>query len=392
MRLGVYSDLAYRVDGELVSTHQAFIRFVTSLPPRVDEVVLFGRVDPQPGRSHYVLPSERVRLVPLPHYPSVTDLRGQARALRGTVGAFAAEASRLDAAWIFGPHPMAVALALAARRRGVPLFLGVRQDYPEYIRNRLPSRAWAPAVPVAVALERTFRALARRSPAVVLGEELARKYRRAGAKTLSTGFSLIGETDLVAVEEALARPWNGEIAVLSVGRLAREKNPLLLLDILARLRERGPWRLIVAGDGPLAPALEERAAELGIAHAVEFRGYVRSGPELWRLYREAHAFLHVSLTEGLPQVLWEAQAAGLPVVATDVGGVRGALGESGAPLVPPADVEAAAVALERLRDDVALREGTIRAGSENAARETLDVQLDRIAAFFRAELDATVRA
>ncbi len=179
MRLGVYSDLLYRSDGERIWTHQAFIRFVTSLPPRVSELVIFGRVDPAPARSHYPLP-ESVRFVPLPHYARVTSVTGQLRALRRTRDAFAAELDRLDAVWIFGPHPIAVALALTARRHGTPLALGVRQDYPMYIASRLPSRKWAWAVAAAHALEATFRRLARTSPTVAVGDDLAQKYARSG--------------------------------------------------------------------------------------------------------------------------------------------------------------------------------------------------------------------
>jgi glycosyltransferase involved in cell wall biosynthesis len=237
VRLGVYSDLVYRSDGETLSTHQAFVRFVTSLPPRVDEVVLFGRLDPEPGRSHYVLPAEGVRFVPLPHYPAVTALASQARAVARSRRLFEGELRRLDAVWIFGPHPMAVVLARAARRRGVPLFLGVRQDYPAYIASRLPGRLWAWAVPVAHALETAFRRLARTAPTVALGEELAQAYRGRGASVLTTGFSLVRAAELAPLEAALAKPWDGELRVLSVGRLAVEKNPLLLPEIVARLRD-----------------------------------------------------------------------------------------------------------------------------------------------------------
>lgn len=339
MRLGVYSDLRYWADGDTLSTNRAFIRFVTSLPPRVDEVVVFGRLAPEPGRAPYALPREGVRLVPLPWYPRVTALGGVVRAFRASAQIFAAELERLDAVWIFGPHPLALPFAAIARRHGTPLFLGVRQDYPAYIGNRLPGRGWVWAVPLAHGLERAFRLLARRAPTVTLGEELARSYAGGSAPVLSTGFSLVRRAELVSREEALAKPWDGELRLLSVGRLDPEKNPLLLADVLARLRSRTErWRLTVAGDGPMREALGERFAALGLEGVVELPGEVPNGPELWELYRRSHAFLHVSLTEGLPQVLFEAQAAGLPIVATAVGGVASALrgGETGL-LMPPED-------------------------------------------------------
>ena len=383
LRLGVYADLVYRRDGETISTDRAFVRFVTSLPPRVDEVVLFGRLDPEPGRSPYAVPRERVRFVPLPYYPSINAVGAVLRSARGSCKVFAAELERLDRVWIFGPHPMAVAFALIARRREIPLVLGVRQDFPTYIARRLPSRRWAWAVPAARGLEWVFRRLARRSPTVTVGAALAREYEH-GARVLATGFSLVAREEVAPLEQALARPWDGSLRLLSVGRLDPEKNPRLLLDVLVGLRNEEPrWRLAVVGDGPLAPALERLARELGVADAVEFLGYVPNGPGLWAQYRASHAFLHVSLTEGLPQVLFEAQAAGLPIVATDVGGVGAAVGNGAALLVPPGDADSIVEALLRLTRDKELRRRLIETGLVRAGAETMEAQLDRVAAFLR---------
>ena len=385
-RLGVYADLVYRREGETLSTDRAFIHFVTGLAPLVDELVLFGRLDPQPRRSPYALPSEGVRLVALPHYPSLTDIVGMLRSLRGARAAFASELPALDAVWLFGPHPLAEVFARAASRSGKAVFLGVRQDLPEYIANRLPSRRWLWAVGAARALDRSFRRRARTTPTVVVGEALARRYARGSAPVLATGFSLVRERDLVPLDEALAKPWTGELRIVSVGRLDPEKNPLLLPEILADLRHRADWRMLVAGDGPLADEVARRASELGVRDSLELLGYVPNGPRLWELYRSSHAFLHVSLTEGLPQVLFEAQAAALPIVATDVGGVAAALadGEAGL-LVPPNDARAAAAALERVRDDD-LRKRLVTAGLEHARRETLEAQLERVLDFFQSHL------
>jgi glycosyltransferase involved in cell wall biosynthesis len=388
MRIGVYSDLVYRSDGERIWTHQAFIRFVTSLPPRVEEVVVFGRLHPEPGRSHYALP-DGVRFVPLPHYTRVTSVLAQLRVLRKTQAVFVRELDRLDAAWIFGPHPIAVALAVTTRRHGVPLVLGVRQDYPRYIASRLPSRRWVWAVAAAHVLDATFRLLARTAPTVAVGDDLARKYARSGGPVLSTGFSLVKEGDLVSAEEALGRSAAPPARILSVGRLDPEKNPLLLVDVLSRLRARdGRWRLTIAGDGPLAGAVAEHAARAGVRDAVDLAGYVPQGDALRALYHSHDVFLHVSLTEGFPQVLFEAQAAGTPVVATAVGGVPAAVERSGsALLVPPADADRAAAAVARIAEDEALRRELVARGLENVRRQTMEAQLDGIVAFVGAELE-----
>jgi glycosyltransferase involved in cell wall biosynthesis len=382
VRVGVYSDMVYRHDGHEYTNDRAFVRFIASLPPRVEEVVLFGRLDPEPGRSAYPL-GPGVRFVALPYYRKATAIGSVLRAVRGSAATFSAELERLDAVWLFGPQPMSMVFGAIARRRGTPLILGVRHDYPQYIANRLPSPRWRWAIPVARAMDAAFQLLARRAPTVALGEEIARHYRRGAAPVMTTGFSLVPRAEVRPLDEALAKEWEGPRTILTVSRLDPEKNPLLLLDILHGLRARDPrWTMRIAGSGPMRGQLESRIRQLGLGDAVELLGEVANGPDLWRLYRECHLFLHVSFTEGLPQVLLEAQAAGAPIVATDVGGVAEALG-GGAQglLVPPADAAAAVAAVERVAGDAALRARLIEAGLRHAAQETLEAQLDRLTVF-----------
>jgi len=388
VRLGIYADLVYRADDGGLSTDRAFILFITALAERIDELVVFGRLDPKSGRAPYALPG-RIRFVALPHYARVTSIGALLGGIAGARRTFAAELEQLDAVWVFGPHPVALEFVRLARARRVPVVLGIRQDFPAYIARRLPSRRWLWAIPAAHALDHVFRLLARRLPTVVVGEALGRKYggTRDG-RVHVVGISLVRRSAVATVEDVVRKDWSGELQLLSVGRLDNEKNPLLLPEILARLRDaRAPWRLVAVGEGTLAPAVAARAAELGVVDDLALPGYVPHGDALLDLYQRSHAFLHVSLTEGLPQVLFEAQAAGLPVVATDVGGVAAALGhgERGL-LVAPANASAAAKACERLRRDPELRNRLIRRGIEFARRESIESQLDRLVGFLEVHL------
>lgn len=386
MRLAVYTDYVYRQAGDGVFAERAFALFLGHLAGHVDRMVIVGRLDPRPGRSHYRLPDD-VEFVPLPHYRSLDRPREALPAMAGSLRRFWRVLDDADAVWLLGPYLLSVAFAGLALLRRRPVILGVRQDLPRYLASRHPGRRWIRAA--GLMLEGTYRLLARRCPVIVVGPDLARRYRHARA-LLPISVSLVDEADIVPADEALGRSYEGELTALSVGRLEAEKNPLLLADALALLRSRDPrWRLVVAGEGPLEDELRDRLMELGLERHAELRGYVPFD-QLAELYRASHAFLHVSWTEGVPQVLFEAFAAGLPVVATAVGGVPDAAGED-ALLVPAGDAEAAAKAVARLGEDVALRRRLVEGGTDRVRRNTTDAECRRVAAFLALHVNRSSR-
>jgi glycosyltransferase involved in cell wall biosynthesis len=379
VRLAVYTDFEYTSDGVQLYGQRAFVVFLQALGEHVERLVLAGRLDPKPATSPYPL-DEDTELVGLPHHESFVDPVAVARALALSVSRFWRLLDDVDTVWVLGPYPHSVVLALLAALRGRRLVLGVRQDMPVYVRSRRPGRRWLHLS--ADLLEATWKLLARRYPVVVVGPELARKYRAKGARNVfATTVSLMSERDLAQVADAQARDYDGELTLLSVGRLDAEKNPLLLADVLAALASgQRRWRMVVCGDGPLREPLRERLAELGLLERVRLPGYVSLDGGLLELYRSSHVFLHVSFTEGFPQVLVEAFASALPVVATAVGGVRAAA-EGAALLIEPSDRDAAAQAVERIAGDPALRERLVQAGLARAREGTLEAASARLAQF-----------
>jgi len=382
VRLAVYTDYVYRREDGAVYAERAFALFLASLGERLDRLVIVGRLDPRPGVSHYRLPDD-VEFVPLPHYPSLVNAPRSVPAMARSLGRFWRVLRDVDAAWLLGPYALSVMFALLTAARGRRVALGVRQDTPRYVRSRHPDRRWVHVV--ADVLEGIYRLMARRWPVVVVGPALAHNYRRAG-RVLPIAVSLVSEREVVEPEEALRRSYDGdELVALSVGRIEREKNPQLLADVLARLREHDPrWRLVVCGEGPMEDDLRERLAELGVAEHADLRGYVPIDGELPRLYRSSHALLHVSWTEGVPQVLFEAFAAGLPVVATAVGGVAEAAGDA-ALLVPPGEADPPAEALARIGADAELRRRLVEAGVARVREHTTEAETARVAEFLAGE-------
>lgn len=137
-----------------------------------------------------------------------------------------------------------------------------------------------------------------------------------------------------------------ERVVLAVGRLSHEKAHVDAVTAIAHLRCSQPQiktRLIILGNGPERQRIEDTAASLGVREQVILAGQVN---DLSAYYALADVLAHPSLSEGSPNVLLEAMAAGLPIVATVVGGVTEIVkqGES-ALLVKPRDPRALARAI-----------------------------------------------
>lgn len=141
----------------------------------------------------------------------------------------------------------------------------------------------------------------------------------------------------------LRAEWNVEerFVWLAVGRLEAPKNYPNMLHAMHAVKQGNPRALLlIAGDGPLRASLESLASSLGLKENVRFLGVRRDVPQLMRM---ADAFVLSSSREGLPNVLLEAQASGLPAVVTDVGGNREVVCEDETGfIVPPGDSDALA--------------------------------------------------
>ncbi|MBM3269292.1 MAG: glycosyltransferase [Candidatus Sericytochromatia bacterium] len=168
--------------------------------------------------------------------------------------------------------------------------------------------------------------------------------------------------------------------VVTAARLADQKGLHHLLAAFPAVRARVPGAaLLVAGEGERRADLEREARDLGLDGAVRFLG---RRDDVSRLLAAADVFCLPSLSEGLPLAIAEAMAAGLPVVATPVGGVPEIVqdGETGF-LVPPGDAGALAARLAALLADARLRE---QMGAWGRLRASRHFSLERMATRFEA--------
>ena len=150
--------------------------------------------------------------------------------------------------------------------------------------------------------------------------------------------------------------------ILIVGRLSREKDHLTLLEAVARLPSELRPHLVIVGEGPERPRIEERIRSLNLTGSVTLTGQQESAEPYYGI---AQVAVLSSLSEGSPNALLEAMAAGVPVVATSVGGIPEIVthGES-ALLVTPGDVAAMSASIARLLSDKNLAQSLVARSRE----------------------------
>ncbi|MCU1385895.1 MAG: hypothetical protein JWL71_4592 [Acidobacteria bacterium] len=186
--------------------------------------------------------------------------------------------------------------------------------------------------------------------------------------------------------------------IIAVARLVPLKNLALLLDAVAIVRNRGTSvHLVIVGDGPEAMALKQRAAALDLADTVTFLGYLPQC-ETPPAYRAADVFALSSDFDNSPNVVLEAMACGLPIVTTDVGGVREFVEHgAGGAVVPPQNAAALAAALEtylrspqmaRAAGDYNRRRAATEFSWRASAQRLLDVYVQAIHARHAARVPA----
>lgn len=401
-RLLVFFDEPYfrteRDGQEVVTTNRAFWLFVRALAPAFSHVDFLARIAPERREAPFsCTPDPHFTLRELPYYESLYDLGGLLRVLPAQLRVFWEAIGACDAVLLGIPHPACLVLWAIARLRGRRVLFLDRQDLIARAKLRAPGAGRSAIVFGAWLLVRAFVLLSRSTLTFAVGEEMRRRYAHPGAPAHGLLISLVREKELSGVSARSLPPASAPKRLLWVGRVDPDKGLEVLLEAFRSVTAARPgeqWHLDLVGTGLIEAQIARQVEDLGLARSAHLHGFVPFGPALNAYYDSATAYvLPSNESEGFPQVLIEAMARGLPVIATAVAGIPYVLrdGEN-AVLLPPRNPEALAAAILRMLGDADLYHRCSEAGLRFAGEHTLEAQtrkfLDAASPYLRREPSA----
>ncbi|MGH7634300.1 MAG: glycosyltransferase family 4 protein, partial [Vicinamibacterales bacterium] len=381
MRLGIVYHMPFWRDanGLLREVEGSFARYVDSLAPYFDEIVLCVPVLTAPVGEGTVIRSGNVTLAPLVHFDGPMHFYPRLPQLLPRLFRFA---RGVDVLHCRVPTPAAIFAFVFAVVLGRPSFLLIVGDLAA-LRDSVPYRGikrWLWRAYIAFE-ERNLQWMTDRSLAFANGAALARKHSRGNRSVIETRTTTISLADISTRQDTCT---GGRARVLTVSRIDPRKGLGILPDVIRQLQERafdvaldiiGPT---VGGPGETERrAIVARAAALGVDARVRLLGAVPLD-RLLPLYRSYDLFVLPTLPgEGIPRVLLEAMTSGVPVVTTRVAGIPSLVtDEVNGLLVDEPTPSAIADAVARLLADASLRQRLIANGYETARAHTLEAQAD----------------
>jgi glycosyltransferase involved in cell wall biosynthesis/predicted metal-dependent phosphoesterase TrpH len=295
---------------------------------------------------------------------------------------------RFDAVHVCSPGPAGVGAALLSRALGLPLLGSYHTELTAYAALRSGQEQIAQAMALAVG---TFYNACEvvLSPSPASDEALA-AIGLDPSRVVRWDRGVDSERFDPALRERTVR--DDEMHVLYSGRLTQEKGADLLADAFLQACEFEPrLRLLLAGGGPEQERLAER-----LGGRARFLGWLQ-GEQLARAYADADVFLFPSATDTFGQVILEAQASGLPVVAVAAGGPLSLVEHRASGLLCEPDAGQLADAVVELARSPLLREHLARGGLRAVRGRTWERALERLAEGYRRALggareEATQRA
>lgn len=397
MTLGILYHMPFwrDADGRLWEAEGSFARYVDSLAPYFDEVVLSVPVFDQPQASGSRVRSSNVRIAALPYFPGPRQFYPMLPRLHRLLRQWV---DQCDLIHLRVPSPAAIFAFRAAMQQRKPVFLLVVGDY-EALLPHLPYTgikrqlfSWYVAFE-----EWALRRMTTRALTFANGAALREKHEAQGATVFETKTTTLNVSDVGSRADTCQ---SARIRLLTVSRIDPRKGLRVLPEAIAELVSGGvdvtldivgPTIGAIGDDEKAAIAAD--AARLGVADRVRLAGAIALD-QLITMYRDYDLFvLPTRPGEGVPRVLMEAMANGLPVITTRVSGIGSLVthGQNGFVIDEPTP-GAVARAVRLLIDQPGVRRDIIQGGYKTARAHTLERQAAQMMRIVAEQLRLPIRA
>ena len=379
MKLGIVYHMPFwrAPDGMLYELEGSFARYVDSLAPYFDEIVLCVPFLREAGGEGTPVRSPNVSIAPLPAFDGPVAFYPR---LLSMVPRLLQFVRGIDLLHCRIPTPAAVFAYAWARLLGRPAFVLVVGD----LRALLPSIGYRGFKMLLWRCYTAFEELGMQwmvngSLAFANGAALTAKHTRPGRAVIETRTTTIETADIASREDTCGGP---AIRLLTVSRIDPRKGLRILPETLRLLVDRGlDVTIDIVGPAVGAPGEAERvqidaaASALGVSGRLRFVGAIPLR-RLLPLYGNYDVFVLPTLPgEGIPRVLLEAMTGGLPIVTTRVAGIPGLVTDAvNGLLIDEPAAPALADAVARIISDPPLRRRLIAKGYESARAHTLEAQ------------------
>jgi glycosyltransferase involved in cell wall biosynthesis len=396
VRLGIAYHMPFwqTADGALWEAEGSFARYVDSLAPYFDEVLLAVPVFDTPPVSGTRVQAANVRLYPLPYYPGPKQFIPLLPRINALLRAWVEQCDLIN---LRVPTPSGYFAYRHARKLGKPIFLLVVGDYQALVPHLGYRGAKHALFSFYVRFEEwALRRMIRTALTFTNGGALHEKHASHGPRVHETKTSTLRLEDVATRVDTCG---SSPIRLLTVSRIDPRKGLRTLPAAVAALVEdRVDVTLDLVGPSIGQPGDEERAAllaeakRLGVSDRVHLRGAVPLD-QLMADYQRYDIFvLPTRPGEGIPRVLLEAMAAGLPVVTTRVSGIASLIahGENGLLVDHPDPVEVAR-AVKRVIESPVFRRTLIQRAYETARAHTAERQAAAMMAVVRSAFPLPLR-
>jgi len=320
-KIGLYTEATYSSKFNSIHSSDIFLLFIRQAFPK-NEIHLIGRYFKDNKEGKYKLQPGKEHFSKLSYYKNIAKLIMQFPYyifINYQVIKFYIK--KIDHLLIAVPSPLSLYLVYLAKKNNKTISIFIRQETVELIRHRYP-KSKLPLI-TALFLEKLLTIFLKRNqniPVFTFGTMITEKYKKITSNVIPIADTRYSLNDIISESDIKRIDWQCQIKLIFVGRIEKAKGIENLLETLKRIKEYN-FHLTIVGDGNFKSEYSALTKKLEINNNVSFTGFIPYGENLLSIIKEHDIFILPSLSEGLPQVILEAMACGILVLASNVGGI-----------------------------------------------------------------------